>query len=103
MGTLHDRGNVKTYNMAIDLNPLASNFREMRNKFLATTTLRVERDPRLFAQLAPDTVPSLMCPLPSGLKVGNYEEDGLAWFEADCYSKTFTFTTPADLHSLSAA
>jgi hypothetical protein len=86
--------------MGVDLKVLASHFRERRGEFLATATLRLDRDAGLFAQLAPDAEPRLAQPLPAGLKVGHYQEDGLRWDEADNQGCRLTFTTPADLRRL---
>jgi hypothetical protein len=86
--------------MGVDLKVLATNFREARNEFLATATLRFERDPALFARLAPDATPCLVRPLPPGLCVGHYEDAGLTWTETDRYGQPLTFTTPADLRRM---
>ena len=86
--------------MGLDLKVLATHFRERRGEFLPTATLRFERDHRLFAQLAPDATPSLVRPLPSGLKAGTYEDDGLVFTETDRQGRPLTFTTPADLRRL---
>jgi len=86
--------------MGIDLKVLASHFRERRDEFLPTATLRFERDRRLFAQLAPDATPSLVRPLPPGLKAGTYEDEGLTFVDADRQGQPLTFTTPADLRRL---
>jgi hypothetical protein len=40
-------------------------------------------------------------PLPAGLKVGHYEDEGLKWEEVDRYGRRLTFTTPCDLRRLS--
>jgi hypothetical protein len=86
--------------MGIDLKVMATSFRERRGEYLPTATLRFERDPRLLAQLAPDATPSLVRPLPPGLKVGSYEDEGLVWVEADRYGSPLTCTTPTDLRNL---
>ena len=86
--------------MGVDLKVLASHFRERRGEFLATATLRFDRDAGLFAQLAPDAEPRLTHPLPAGLKVGHHEDDGLRWDEADRQGRPLTFTTPAELRRL---
>ena len=83
--------------MGIDLKILATSFREHRGEFLATATLRFERGPALFARLAPDATPCLVRPLPPGLQVGQYDDDGLTWTEADRYGQPLTYTTPGDL------
>jgi hypothetical protein len=75
-------------------------FRERRSEFLATATLRFDRDETLFAQLAPDAEPRLVQPQPSGLKVGHYEDEGIRWDEADRQGRPLTFTTPTDLRRL---
>jgi hypothetical protein len=86
--------------VGIDLKVLASHLRERRGEMLPTATLRFERDARLFAQLALDATPSLVRPLPAGLKVGSYEDDGLVFVDADRQGQSLTFTTPADLRRL---
>jgi hypothetical protein len=86
--------------MGIDLKFLAISFREHSREELATATLRIERNPALFARLAPDAVPCLVRPLPEGLRVGHYEDTGLAWTEKDRYGQPLTFTTPSDLRRL---
>jgi hypothetical protein len=86
--------------MGVDLKVLASHFRERRGEFLATATLRLDRDPRLLAQLAPDAEPCLVHPLPEGLKVGHYEDEGLKYDEVDRYGNSLTFTTPVNLRCL---
>jgi hypothetical protein len=86
--------------MGIDLKILASHFREHRGEFLATATLRFDRDARLLAQLALDAQPCLVQPLPTGLKVGHYEDEGLKWDDVDRQGARLTFTTPADLQRL---
>jgi hypothetical protein len=86
--------------MGIDPKILASHFRELRREFLATATLRLDRDPGLFAQLATDAKPCLVQPLPTGLKVGHYEDEGLKWEDVDRQGSRLTFTTVADLQRL---
>jgi hypothetical protein len=86
--------------MGVDLKVFASHFRERRGEFLATATLRFDRDAGLFAQLAPDAEPRLTHPLPAGLKVGHQEDEGLRWDDADRQGQPLTFTTPADLRRL---
>ncbi len=83
--------------MGLDLKVLASSFREVRNEFLATATLRFERDPALFSRLAPDATPCLVRQLPTGLRVGVYQDEGLTFTETDRYGVRLTCTTPADL------
>lgn len=86
--------------MGIDLKVFASQFREHPGEFLATATLRFERNLALFAQLAPDAQPCLVRPLPAGLKVGHYEDVGVRWEEVDRKGRQLTFTTPVDLRRL---
>jgi hypothetical protein len=86
--------------MGVDLKVFASHFREHRGEFLATATLRLDRDAGLLSQLASDAKPCLVHPLPEGLKVGHYEEDGLRYEETDRHGDPLTFTTPAELQHL---
>lgn len=86
--------------MGIDLKVMATSFRERSGEFLPTATLRFERDHRLLAQLSLDATPCLVRPLPPGMKVGSYEDEGLEWVEADRYGKGLTYSTPADLQRL---
>jgi hypothetical protein len=86
--------------MGVDLKVLASHFRERRGEFLATATLRFDRDAGLFVQLALEAEPRLVQRLPVGLKVGHYEDEGLRWDELDRQGQPLTFTTPADLQQL---
>jgi hypothetical protein len=86
--------------MGLDLKILASHFRERRGEFLATASLRLDRDYRLLGQLGAEAQPCLVHPLPAGLKVGHYEDEGLRFDEADRYGKPLTFTTPAELRGL---
>jgi hypothetical protein len=81
--------------VGIDLKVMASHFREVRGEFLPTATLRFERDPGLFARLAQGASPSLVRPLPAGLKVGLCEDQGLTFADADRHGQRLTFTTPA--------
>src|SRR4051812_46517473 len=81
--------------MGVDLKVLASHFRERRGEFLATATLRMDRDEALFAQLAAGAQM-----LSAGLKVGHHEDEGLRWDEVDRYGKPLTFTTPEELRRL---
>jgi hypothetical protein len=71
--------------MGIDLQVMASFYREHAGEMLPTATVRFERDPTLFSRLAPDSVPCLVRPLPEGLRVGCYEDDGLRFVDADRY------------------
>jgi hypothetical protein len=86
--------------MGIDLKVLASHFRERRGEFLATASLRVDRDSALLSQLGVDANPGLVHPLPPGLKVGHYEEDGLKYDTVDRHGEPLTFTTPVELRKL---
>jgi hypothetical protein len=86
--------------MGIDLEVMASHFRERRGEFLPTATLRLDRDPRLLGQLDPQASPCLVYPLPAGLKVGRYEDQGLIQTATDRYGKPLTFTTSADIRQL---
>ena len=86
--------------MGIDLKILASNFRERRGEILSTASVRIDRDPRLLSLLSNDAVPCLVQPLPVGLKVGHYEDDGLKFDEKDRYGQALTFTTPMQLQAL---
>jgi hypothetical protein len=86
--------------MGIDLKILASNFRERRGELLSTASLRIDRDPRLLSLLSKEAMPCLVQPLPAGLKVGHYEEDGLKFTETDRYGHALTFTTPEQLQAL---
>jgi hypothetical protein len=86
--------------MGVDLEVLASHFRERRGELLPTATMRFDRDPRLLGQLDAQASPCLVRPLPDGLKVGRYEDQGLAYAATDRYGKPLTFTTPADLGRL---
>jgi hypothetical protein len=86
--------------MGIDLKVLASHFRERREEVLATASLRLDRDPRLFSHLAVAADPCLVRPMPEGLRVGHYEDEGLQFSEQDRYGHPLTFTTPADLQQL---
>jgi hypothetical protein len=81
--------------MGFDLKVLATHFRERNGEFLTTASLRLDRDARLQAQLS-----AAARPLPEGLKVGHYVDDGLRFETTDGYGKPLTFTTPADLGAL---
>jgi hypothetical protein len=67
---------------------------------MATASVRWDRDPRLLGQLDRDANPCLVHPLPSGLKIGHYEDQGLRYDDVDRYGKPLTFTTSADLRRL---
>jgi hypothetical protein len=86
--------------MGIDLEVMASRFRERRGEFLPTATLRFDRDSGLFAQLDLRATPCLVRPIPETLKVGRYEDSGLVFTEVDRSGRRLTFTTPADLGRL---
>lgn len=83
--------------MGIDLKVMASYFRELRGEMLPTATLRLEREPRLFGQLALDSTPCLVHPLPDGLKVGSFDDSGLTFMDTDGRGNRLTFTTPGEL------
>jgi hypothetical protein len=83
--------------MGIDLEVMASHFRERRGEMLSTAKLRFDRDARLFAQLDAQASPCLAHPLPEGLKAGCYHEEGLVFTNTDRSGRPLTFTTPADL------
>jgi hypothetical protein len=86
--------------MGIDLEVMASRFRERRGEFLPTATLRFDRDSGLLGQLDLRATPCLVRPLPEGLKVGRYEDQGLTFTDVDRRGQPLTFTTPADLLGL---
>jgi hypothetical protein len=83
--------------MGIDLEVMASHFRERRGEMLSTAKLRFDRDSRLFGQLQREASPCLVRLLPEGLKVGAYQDDGLTFSATDRSGQALTFTTPADL------
>ena len=64
--------------MGLDLEVLASHFRERGGEILPTARLRLGRDERLFGQLDRQATPPLVRPLPEGLRVGIYEDQGLS-------------------------
>ena len=86
--------------MGIDLKLLASNLRERRGELLSTATLRLDRDARLLSLLSKDADPCLVQPLPAGLKVGHYEDDGLRFDDKDRYGNPLTFTTPEQVGAI---
>ena len=88
--------------MGIDLKLLASNLRERRGELLSTASLRLDREAQLLSLLSKEAVPCLVQPLPEGLKVGHYEDDGLKFEATDRYGQPLTFTTPELLRSLRA-
>jgi hypothetical protein len=55
--------------MGVDLKVCASHYRERRGEFLATASLRLDRDEALFAQLVSEATPCffLTVRLPAGL------------------------------------
>ncbi len=79
---------------------MASSFRERRDEFLPTATLRFDRDSGLFGQLTLEASPCIVHQLPNGLKVGSYEDNGLTFMEFDRHNQRLTFTTPAELRRL---
>ncbi len=86
--------------MGMDLQVLASHFRELRGELLPTAALRFDRDAELFAQLMPDSRPLLVHDMPPGLAVGIQEDDGIKYVTTDRYGKGLTFTTGRDLRLL---
>jgi hypothetical protein len=86
--------------MGLDLKVMVSSLRERRNEMLPTATLRFDRDAGLFGRLASDATPCLVRPLPDGLKVGSYEDEGLQYIDADRYGNRLTWTTSADIRLL---
>lgn len=88
--------------MGIDLKLLASNLRERRGELLSTASLRLDREPRMLSFLSREAVPCLVQPLPEGLKLGHYEDDGLKFEATDRYGQPLTFTTPELLRSIRA-
>ena len=79
--------------MGVDLKVMASHFRERRGELLPTATLRFDRDAALFAQLASDATPCLVRPLPEGMTVGTYEDEGLRYTTEDRHGHRLTYTT----------
>jgi hypothetical protein len=88
--------------MGIDLKLLASNFRERRGELLSTATIRLDRDPRLLFLFSKDARPCVVQPFPAGVKIGQYEDDGLKFDENDRYGQPLTFTTPEQVQTLRA-
>jgi hypothetical protein len=86
--------------MGVDLKVLTSQFRERRGEFLATATLRLDRDSALLSQLSTGSKPCLVHPLPADLKVGHYEDEGLKYETVDRHGAPLTYTTPAELQKL---
>jgi hypothetical protein len=91
---------LEAMQMGVDLEVMATHFRERRGEFLPTATLRFDRDYGLFGQLEPQATPCIVSPIPEGLKVGRYEEEGLRFTATDRYGRPLRFTTPADLRQL---
>ena len=56
--------------------------------------------PRQLSLLSEDAIPCLIQPLPDGLKVGHYEDDGLNFDATDRHGQALTLTTPKQLQSL---
>jgi hypothetical protein len=54
----------------------------------------------LLAQLDREADPCLVHPLPNGLKIGHYDDQGLRFDDLDRYGKPLTFTTSTDLRRL---
>src|SRR4051812_23406729 len=79
--------------MGIDLQAMASSFRERQGELLPTATLRFDRDPQLFSMLSKDS-------LPVDLKVGCYEEEGLVFKQEDRYGQPLTFITSSHVARL---
>jgi hypothetical protein len=88
--------------MGIDLQVLASHFRERRDEVVPTASIRFDRDPRLLGQLSLEARPCLVRQLPDGLKAGHYDDEGLKFYAVDRYGRPLTFTTPSDLQNLHA-
>lgn len=86
--------------MGVDLKVMASHFRERRGELLPTAVLRFDRDAGLFSQLGLDSEPRLVGPLPDGLSVGNYDDDGLRYVSVDANGNPLTYTTPQELRRL---
>lgn len=86
--------------MGIDLKVMASSFRELQDEMLPTATLRFERDSAIFSKLAADAVPCLVRRLPSDLKVGCYDDEGLVFRQNDRYGRPLTSLTSAELATL---
>lgn len=55
---------------------------------------------RLFARLAANAIPVLVCPLPDGPTVGSCEDEGLRYLDTGGCGNRLTFTTPADIRRL---
>lgn len=85
--------------MGIDLQVLATNFRERSGEFLATASLRFDRDPRLLAVFAATADPCVVDPVPIGLKVGHYDDEGLRFDTLDRFGNHLTFTSPKCLRT----
>ena len=83
--------------MGIDLQVLATNFRERSGEFLATATLRFDRDTRLLAIFAATAEPCVVQPVPTDLKIGHYDDEGLRFDTLDRFGNQLTYTTPLSL------
>jgi hypothetical protein len=83
--------------MGIDLKVLASHFRERQSEVLSTAMIQFERDDRLRSLFLREANPCIIEPLPAGLKVGHYEDEGLRFDDKDRYGHALTFTTPEKL------
>lgn len=86
--------------MGIDLKILASNFREKRGQLLSTASLRADRDPRLLSLFSSNAVPCIVTPIPDGLQIGHFEDEGLRFDDKDRYGNRLTFTTPEQVRAL---
>jgi hypothetical protein len=85
--------------MGIDLKLLATSFRERDGEFLATASLRFDRDAQLLSQFGLNSVPCLVQLLPPNMKVGHYEDAGLRFDQVDRYGSALTYTTSAILRN----
>jgi hypothetical protein len=88
--------------MGIDLKVFASHFRERRGEFLATASLRFDRDSGLLSQLGADANPCLVDPVPVDLRMGHYEDEELKYEDVDRQGNRLTFTTRAELNACQA-
>ena len=86
--------------MGVDLQVMASYFRERRGEMLPTATVRFERDFGLFSRLSKDAVPCLVHPVSPDLKVGCYDDEGLVYRQIDRQGEPLTWITPAELAKL---
>lgn len=83
--------------MGIDLQVLATNFRERGGEFLATATLRFDRDTRLLALFSATADPCVVQPVPTNLMVGHYDDAGLRFDTLDRFGNHLTYTTPRSM------